>query len=757
MFIPSDAPIGTAGVGPKGAGRPGAPAAVSLPVVEAPAIVLSETVVGAPIPTGEEAEGFPATPTPDAADPGAATGLLPLAIELFPSESSARLGVTALNTGIVALGSGVGTSGVKVQNFVRADLSGGGNVHVYDYQAATALRIPSAVAYTATGSAFVQTTSGSGAVTLTSPYGDGPADVSVNAWWDTAYRTRRCFTITNPSAQPTLNQPASLVFDASADLSAGRLAAGASDLRATTGGNSPTALSFYAAGPWAAATSSSIVNVRIPSLAPAASIVVCVYYGNPSAGASPSAVQFARKFPLYRINNGGAATNDTLEATDANRRWQADTANGVASSGTGPAGTWSLASAYSYGPVAVTPLSAGANAVPSDVPASILPDENYAPWNLPGGCSGTWDHTFTMPANKPVEIRWYSAELYQSTGGARRFHVDVNGTRQLTNFDPFTATGSTAASRKAGMWSWTVGPGGAITGASPLLVRSTCTGADTPGLVAIELLDNTTLGVSGGSSSESTLATSGTWTTPPLDAGTVGTGMWGTADATTTIPIGAGLSFQIRWAATSAGLTAAAWQGPDGTAATSYAVGSPVPIPYAADGTRFAQLQFQLTGTGLVGPTVATVTAGSQLPELTRSAEGTFVSAVTVTAGTPSARWLVRIRAGDASLSGKATSVVAPAILSGGANLAAAQLRLESRTGAAWCCGPTQVQIVAGAITAPPPAPTPTSPGGDGFRSVRLDVIATATATASVLTVVVKVALSATVALEIPLAVKVQT
>ena len=84
-------------------------------------------------------------------------------------------------------------------------------------------------------------------------------------------------------------------------------------------------------------------------------------------------------------------------------------------------------------------------------------------------------------------------------------------------------------------------------------------------------------------------------------------------------------------------------------------------------------------------------------------------------------------------------------------------LRLENRSGAAWCCGPTQVQIVAGAITAPPPAPTPTSPGADGFRSVRLDVNATASATASVLTVVVKVALSATVALEIPLTVRVQT
>ena len=724
--------------------------------------MLSEAFVGPSIPNGADREPVPATPTPDTPepgtpDPGAVTELRPWASDPSSSESSARLGATALNTGIVALGSGVGTSGVRVQNFVRADLSGGGNVHVYDYQAGTALRIPSAIAYAATGSVFVQTTSGSGGVTLSSPYGDGPADMSVNAWWDTAYRTRRCFTITNPSSQPTQNQPASLVFDAAADLSAGRLGAGASDLRVTTGGTSPTALSFYAAGPWTTSTSASTVNVRIPSLAAGASIGVCVYYGNPSAGASPSAAQFARKFPLYRINNGGAATNDTLEPTDTNRRWQADTANGGISSGTGPAGTWSLAASYSYGPVAVTALSTGANAVPTDVPASMLPDENYAPWNLPGGCSGTWDHTFTMPANKPVEIRWYSAELYQSTGGARRFHVDVNGARQLTNFDPFTATGSTAASRKAGMWSWTVGPGGAITGASPLLLRSTCTGADSPGLLAIELLDNTTLGVSGGLSSESTLANSGNWTTPPLDAGTVGTGVWGTADATTTIPVGAGLSFQIRWAATSAGLGAAAWQGPDGTAATSFAVGSPVPIPYAADGTRFAQLQYQLTGTGLVGPTIATVTAGSQLPGLTRSAEGTFVSAVAVTAGTPSARWVVRLRAGDASLSGKATSVVAPAILSGGTNLAAAQLRLENRTGAAWCCGPTQVQIVAGAIAAPPPAPTPTSPGADGFRSVRLDVNATAGATASVLTVVVKVALSATVALEIPLTVKVQT
>ena len=774
---PTTLPLGAPGIpgpGPKGAG-PTAAAAVS--VAPAPTAPIAPVLSLAP--TAEPAEAAPAAvavlagsadyavpldqPAPmDQPDPGAKRS----SREQDSDETGALGAMSAVGAmgapaaeALTAFGGAAGTSGVRIQNFVRGDVSGAGGVHVYDYQAGSPIDLPSTVAFAATGSSFSQTTSGSTGVALSAPYGDGPADVSVQAWWNTAYRTRRCFVVTNPTAQPTQNQPASMVFNATADLTAGRLAAGASDLRATTGGASPVPLSFFAAGPWTTSTTASTINVRIPSLAAGASTTVCLYYGNAAAGASPSAAQYARRFPLYRINNGGAATNDTLEPTDTARQWQSNTAGGGASSGTGPGGTWSLSAGYSYGPVTVTPLTTGPNAIPSDVPTSMLQDENYAPWNITGGCSnGTiWDQAFTLASNKPAEIRWYSAELFQNAAGARRFHVDVNGVRQLTNFDPWTATGTTAGSRKAGMWSWTVGPGGTIAGASPLLVRDTCTGPDSPGMVAIEVLDNTTFGVTGGSTSESLLATSGTWMTAPLDAGATGTGIWGAVDATVTVPAGAGLSFQVRWASTSAGLSAAAWTGPDGTATTWYTVGTPVPLPYAVDGSRFAQLRYQLTGNGVVGPTIGTVRLRSQLPELTRVAAGSFATVVAVTAATPSAGWLVRIKASDASLIGKATSIVEPVIVSGGPNLTAAQLRIEDRTATSWCCGPTQLQITAGAVTAPPPAPTGTVPGADASRSVRLDVQAAAAATTSVMTATVKLALSATVSLELPIRVQIQT
>ena len=307
------------------------------------------------------------------------------------------------------------------------------------------------------------------------------------------------------------------------------------------------------------------------------------------------------------------------------------------------------------------------------------------------------------------------------------------------------------------MWSWTVGPGGTIAGASPLLVRDTCTGPDSPGMVAVEVLDNTTFGVTGGSTSESLLATSGTWMTPPLDGGATGAGIWGTIDATVTVPAGAGVSFQVRWAATSAALSTAAWNGPDGTATSWYTVGTPVPLPYSLDGSRFAQVRYQLSGNGVVGPSIAAVRLRSQLPELTRVAAGSFSTIAAITAATPRAAWLVRIKASDASLVGKATSIIEPVIVSGGPNLSAAQLRIEDRTTTSWCCGPTQVQITSGAITAPPPSPTASVPGADASRSVRLDVQAAAAATTSVVTATVKVAITTTVSLEIPVRVQIQT
>ena len=54
-------------------------------------------------------------------------------------------------------------------------------------------------------------------------------------------------------------------------------------------------------------------------------------------------------------------------------------------------------------------------------------------------------HTYTitgLAANASHTVRLHFAEIYWSAANQRKFHVNINGTRVLTDFDVFAAAGA---------------------------------------------------------------------------------------------------------------------------------------------------------------------------------------------------------------------------------------------------------------------------------------------------------------------------
>jgi hypothetical protein len=127
---------------------------------------------------------------------------------------------------------------------------------------------------------------------------------------------------------------------------------------------------------------------------------------------------------LYRVNGGGSQ----VTMTNGTPNWSVDSAAQPSPylSNTG-------ASVGGNGGRTITVLPT----VPVGTPSSIFASERWI-----GTGNLNWD--FPVPAGQKVEVRLYFAEIWNgiTANGQRVFHVDVDGTRRIANYDVFAETGA---------------------------------------------------------------------------------------------------------------------------------------------------------------------------------------------------------------------------------------------------------------------------------------------------------------------------
>jgi hypothetical protein len=548
----------------------------------------------------------------------------------------------------------------------------------------------------------------SGAVTLAAS-GDVPAVTTPNAWWNASWRTRRCYTVTNPAGYAVAAHPVSIAFDSTTDISNGWLAAGAADLRATTGGAAPAPVPFDLAGPWPSATST--VWVKVPALAAGASTTACLYYNNPAATA-PSANPSARYDPLYRIRTAAPAIADPAGS------WVPDNP--------APAGV-TVNTGNPFTTTLTLPLDAS---VPNGTPVGLFSTERYDAAAAP-----EMRYRFTLAAGRPFRVRLLESEIYFNSAGQRIFNVNIEGgAQELTNLDVAAvclARGRPAQCGLAFDYPFATSTDGFI---DIDFIHVT----ENPKVAAVEILDETTLNTSGGVR-EGLTALNGTWTSPVIDTGAGG--VFGLTSANLTTPSGTSITYQLATSTSPSG----PWNylGPDGTLGTSYD-GTVRPIEYSADGRRYFRVQATLTGPGTATPTLNLLTVGHSLPLLARGSTGRATATAATGVGVrPNS---IRVRTVEPSVLGAGTQLV----VDPGSSWGTTSLSGAFDGPALTCCGPTQFVVTAGAVTSATPTSVtvPASGSAQGGLSVVLNRGTAAAATADL---TVRVALSATVNTELPL------
>lgn len=137
-------------------------------------------------------------------------------------------------------------------------------------------------------------------------------------------------------------------------------------------------------------------------------------------------------------------------------------------------------------------------------------------------------------------------------------------------------------------------------------------------------------------------ATSGTWTSPPIDTTAVGTGVFGLLSAAGIEPAGTDVRLQVAAAPTAASVVNAPFLGPDDTAATFYRLGDGQ-LPYRHDfGDQWLQVQVSLTTTDpTVTPAVDWIELSYDLPEALGNPTPHDLAAGAAAA--PTTDWLVRV------------------------------------------------------------------------------------------------------------------
>ncbi|MFL6098639.1 MAG: PKD domain-containing protein [Actinomycetales bacterium] len=151
--------------------------------------------------------------------------------------------------------------------------------------------------------------------------------------------------------------------------------------------------------------------------------------------------QYTNQHPevLYRVDAGGP----TVAATDNGPDWAADQTDPSPYRNTG-----SLTATYS-------PSASLDSTIPAGTPTALFDTERYDP---AGGNEMQW--ALPVPSGVTVTVQLYFANRCSCTShpNQRRFNVDLEGVRRLTNFDIVAATGN----NRATMRSWSVVSDGAI-------------------------------------------------------------------------------------------------------------------------------------------------------------------------------------------------------------------------------------------------------------------------------------------------------
>jgi PKD repeat protein len=151
--------------------------------------------------------------------------------------------------------------------------------------------------------------------------------------------------------------------------------------------------------------------------------------------------QYVNQHPevLYRVDAGGP----TVAATDNGPDWVADQTDPSAVRNTG-----SLTATYS-------PSASLDSTIPAGTPTTLFDTERYDP---SGGNEMQW--AFPVPSGTTVTVQLYFANRCSCTAqtGKRRFNVDLEGVRRLTNFDIVQSVGN----NRATMRSWSVVSDGTI-------------------------------------------------------------------------------------------------------------------------------------------------------------------------------------------------------------------------------------------------------------------------------------------------------
>ena len=424
---------------------------------------------------------------------------------------------------LVAIGvPAVALATVRQSNHVLADVGAPGDVHVYDYAAGTVSTFDASASWdSGTYNNSAKHVDSAGVRPL--------AAGGVNAWWNSAWSARRCYTITNSNSWAATNVPVTLTFDST---TASILPAGA-DVRATTGGASPVAIIFNAVGPWPSATSA--VVVRVPSVAASSTATVCLYYGNSAATAASDSTAGVRP-ALYRINIGGA----TVAATDGQGSWIGDaslpsgatfTSSGTVTNGTLTPGAFSVTAP---------------NTVPTLTPSAVFSD--YKLIASPTAANHmTWNFTVASPRTADVRL-FVSNDLNN-----RRFNANIEGGGlELTNYRTQAECSAESLPTQCGLApAFTVTSDGTI---SVVLTRSSFVGGNRePILSAIEITDATALTSSGGTA-EAYTSTLSSWTSPVIDTGSAG--VFGTIDVVVSPP-NLAVNGTVTMSSTAAGSSAA--------------------------------------------------------------------------------------------------------------------------------------------------------------------------------------------------------
>jgi F5/8 type C domain len=332
-------------------------------------------------------------------------------------------------------------------------------------------------------------------------------DVAPNpahAWWDTLWRTRRCWTVTNATAATVTNGRAILSFDSSADIANGWMLGSGADLRVTTGGAAPVPLVFNAAGPFPSAASA--LTAVVPSLAAAASETICIYWGNSAATSASVVLPVNAGGPIYRL-----ASN--IAVPDALLNWSSDGAPlpvGV---------TRVLSFGQSTSVQTSTPVFSAAEfaaSVPVGTPPAIFTNHTRGQQSAVGDFV---EFRFAVATGTQVEVRTFHSD---HTSTNHRFNATVNGSTFLpADFNPMGICIAAGKPNRCGVMH--SGTATAVTGSVNLqFTRGTFGGGGPrrPMWSALEIrtiVVPVNLGVSGGDRREGLLPANGTWTSSAVD------------------------------------------------------------------------------------------------------------------------------------------------------------------------------------------------------------------------------------------------